>query len=128
MADEQKMVLVVDDDPDTRTFLTSVLEDNGYSTIEAENGEEALAKVKDSPPNLISLDMSMPEKSGVAVYRTVKQDEQLKSIPIIIITGVSREFENFISSRKKVPPPDGYIEKPVDPEPFIAMVKKLLGD
>jgi CheY-like chemotaxis protein len=74
MTDSPKTVLVVDDDPDTRTFLTSVLQDNGYNTVEAENGEEALAKVKSSPPDLISLDMSMPEKSGVAVYRTMKQN------------------------------------------------------
>ena len=127
MADNSKTILVVDDDPDARTFLTSVLQDNGYTAEEAEDGEKAIEKIKAAAPALICLDMSMPEKSGVAVYRFVKQSDDLKGIPVIIITGVSREFEQFISTRKKVPPPEGYIEKPVEADSFIALIKKLLG-
>jgi CheY-like chemotaxis protein len=127
MTDQTKTVLVVDDDPDAREFLTTVLHDNGFATTTAEDGAEALNKIEQEPPDLVALDITMPEKSGVAVYRKLKQDEQLKAIPVIIITGVSEDFEKFISTRRHVPPPEGYIAKPVDHEQFLTMVRDLLG-
>ncbi|MHC4219543.1 MAG: response regulator [Planctomycetota bacterium] len=126
MSHDAKRVLVVDDDPDARDFLTTVLNDNGISTTTAEDGAEALAKIEQEPPDLVALDITMPEKSGVAVYRKLKQDDELKSIPVVIITGVSDEFEKFISTRRQVPPPEGYISKPVDHEQFMALVRELL--
>jgi CheY-like chemotaxis protein len=127
MTNDAKTVLVVDDDPDAREFLTTVLNDNGIATTTAEDGVEALKMIEQDPPDLVALDITMPEKSGVAVYRKLKQDDQLKTIPVIIITGVSDEFEKFISTRRQVPPPEGYISKPVDHEQFISMVTDLLA-
>jgi CheY-like chemotaxis protein len=127
MAEDTKTILVVDDDPDTLTYLTTVLEDNGFATISAKDGSEALQRIEEKPPDLVTLDIAMPEKSGVAVYRTLKQDERLKKIPVIITTGISDEFEKFISSRRQVPPPEGYVTKPVDSEQFVNMVKNLLA-
>lgn len=127
MAENAKTILVVDDEPDTRTYLTTVLEDNGFATVAAADGAEALKKVEESRPDLIALDISMPEKSGVAVYRTLKEDDGLKSIPVIIITGVSDDFEKFISTRRQVPPPEGYISKPVDVEQLLGKVNELLA-
>ena len=127
MTGEKKTVLVVDDDPDSRTFLTTVLQDNGFATATAQDGKEALASIERQAPSLVALDISMPEKSGVSVYRTLKEGEGTRSIPVIIITGVSEEFEKFISSRRTVPPPDGYISKPVEAETFLKMVRGLTG-
>jgi CheY-like chemotaxis protein len=127
MADDAKTVLVVDDDPDARDFLTTVLEDNGYGTVTANDGAEAIAAIEQSKPDLVLLDITMPEKSGVAVYRKLKEDDQLKAIPVIIVTGMSDEFEKFISTRRQVPPPEGYISKPVDHEQFLSMVKEQIG-
>ena len=127
MAESAKTILVVDDDPDAVTYLRTVLEDNGYATVAAKDGAEALQKVEESPPDLVALDITMPEKSGVAVYRALKEDNRHQSIPVIIITGVSEDFKKFISTRRQVPPPDGYISKPVDSEQLVSMVKELLG-
>ena len=127
MADDAKTVLVVDDDPDAREFLTTVLQDNGFATTTANDGTEAIAMVEQAPPDLVALDITMPEKSGVAVYRRLKEDDQLKAIPVIVVTGISDDFKQFISSRRQVPPPEGYISKPVDHEQFLKMVKGLLG-
>ena len=127
MADEMKTVLVVDDEPDARDYLTTVLEDNGFATVIAKDGSDAIAKLEEATPDLISLDITMPEKSGVSVYRKLKEDERLKNIPVIIITGVSDEFQKFISTRRQVPPPDGYISKPVDADAFMKMVGELIG-
>lgn len=126
MPEEKKTILVIDDEPDTRMYLTSLLEDNGYSTETAKDGEEGLAKVKESVPNLITLDVTMPEKSGVRFYRDMRENEQWKGIPIIFITGVSKDFERFISTRSKVPPPDGFLSKPIDQAELLAMVKRLV--
>ena len=127
MADEKKTVLVVDDEPDARDYLTTVLEDNGFATVIAKDGTEAIARLEEAVPDLVSLDITMPEKSGVSVYRKLREDEQLKSVPVIIITGVSDEFQKFISTRRQVPAPDGYISKPVDAEAFVKMVTDLIG-
>lgn len=125
MPDEKKTILVIDDEPDTLVYITSLLEDNGYDTVTAKDGEEGLAKVKESPPNLVTLDITMPERSGVRFYRDLKESEQWKHIPIIIITGVSRDFEKFISTRKQVPPPDGFLSKPIDQAELLRLVKQL---
>jgi CheY-like chemotaxis protein len=127
MAEEKKTILVVDDEPDTLAFLTTVLEDNGFQTLSAADGNEALRRIEEKMPDLIALDITMPEKSGVSVYRTVKGNEKLKDIPVIIVTGISEDFQKFISSRRQVPPPEGYISKPVVPEELVDMVNRLLA-
>jgi CheY-like chemotaxis protein len=127
MADRTKTVLVVDDDPDARQFLTTVLQDNGFAATTAKDGTEAIAMIEQSAPDLVALDITMPEKSGVAVYRRLKEDEQLKRIPVIIVTGISDDFKKFISTRRQVPPPEGYISKPVDHAEFLRMVREFLG-
>ena len=122
-----KKILVVDDEPDIVTYLTSVLKDAGYETLEAANGEEAWAQIQKARPDLITLDITMPEMTGVKTYRKLKEDESLKAIPVVIVTGVTHDFKQFISTRTQVPPPEGYLEKPVKPEELISEVKRLLG-
>lgn len=124
---DRKTILIVDDEPDTLTFFSSLLRDNGYETITAENGDEALAKVRDTRPDLITLDITMPESSGVRCYRELRQSAEFRSIPVIVITGISEDFRGFISSRKQVPPPDGYLSKPVDEQELVGMIGRLLA-
>jgi len=127
MAENPKTILVVDDDPDARTYMTTLLEDNGYATVAAKDGTDALGKIEAQAPDLVTLDIAMPETSGVAVYRALKENEQLRSVPVIIITGISDDFRKFISTRRHVPPPEGYVSKPVDSEQLLGMVRELLG-
>jgi len=125
MTSDKKTVLVVDDEPDTLAFLTTLLEDNGFATVTALNGEEAIAAVRTDRPDLISLDITMPEKSGVRFFREMKESEETRDIPIIIVTGVTGGFEQFISTRKQVPPPEGFIPKPIDKEKFVELTRQL---
>ena len=120
-----KTILVVDDEPDVRTYLSTLLEDHGYSTTQAKDGEEALAKLKADAPALITLDISMPEKSGVKLYREIKEDPRWNKIPVIIVTGVSEDFQKFITTRRQVPPPEGYLSKPIDQEEILELISKL---
>ena len=125
MADAKKTVLIIDDEPDTLTYFASLLEDNGYEIVTAIDGEEGLSKLRASIPDLVTLDISMPEKSGVKMFREMKDSDRWKDIPVIIITGISEDFRRFISTRKQVPPPDGYLSKPIDKEELLKMVSKL---
>jgi CheY-like chemotaxis protein len=122
-----KKILVVDDEADIVTYLKTLFEDNGYAVIAAVNGVEAMEKTKKEAPDLITLDMSMPEQSGVRTYRDLKDDATLKKIPVIMITGVTGGFKDFIHGRKQVPPPEGFIQKPIDAVELIKMVKGLIG-
>ena len=123
----QKTILIVDDEQDLLVFFSTLLEDNGYRAITASDGVEAMDRVRKENPDLVTLDINMPNQTGVKVYRELKETEELKKIPVVIVTGVDSEFKRFISTRRQVPPPEGYLEKPLKPEDLLAMVKRLIG-
>lgn len=125
MPSEKKTILIIDDEPDVLDYLTALLEDNGYATVTAKDGLDGLTKVKQIMPSLVTLDITMPEKSGVGFYREMKESDEYKDIPIVMITGISKDFEKFISSRRRVPPPEGYISKPIDREQVLSLIGKL---
>jgi DNA-binding response OmpR family regulator len=121
----RKKILIVDDEEDIRTYLSTLLADQGFETLLAKDGDEAWKQVEANSPDLISLDISMPQKSGIKFYREMKADDRWKKIPIIIVTGVSEDMRNFLSSRHQVPPPEGYLAKPISPEEILALICKL---
>ena len=126
-ATQRPCILIVDDDPDVASYLETLFSDNGYHPITASGGDEGLELARQQQPDLICLDISMPPPTGVRVYRTLREEPELKGIPVVMITGVEREFEGFIKTRRQVPPPDGYHRKPFDPEEVLATVREVLG-
>ncbi|MFH1742496.1 MAG: response regulator [bacterium] len=128
----KKLILVVDDEPDAVTYLTTLFQDHGYATQSAKDGNEGMAKIQQKKPDLVTLDISMPEKSGIKLYREIKENPKLADIPVLVITGVTGyggspdDFEKFLSSRKHVPPPEGFIGKPFDRDQLLENIKQLL--
>lgn len=125
-----KKVLIVDDEPVAIEFASVVLEENGYIPIGAADGIEGLEKVKTEKPDLILLDIMLPGKGGIAMYRDLRKDEETKDIPVIIITGVARgkQFEErMMRQDPDIPLPDGYIEKPMKAEVVLKLVNELLS-
>ena len=128
-----KKVLVVDDDPDVRLFNVTVVEENGYTPLEAPNGEEGLKILKEEKPDLVTLDVLMPRQSGIRLYRELKTDKSLKDIKVILLSGIAEK--TFLRSQKAltefggedIPAPEIYLEKPVEPEELAAAIKKFLG-
>jgi len=128
-----KKVLVVDDDPDVRSFVITVLDENQYIPLVAKDGVEGFEMIEKDPPDLVILDVLMPRGSGIRLYHKLKTTEKYKQIPIIMFTGIA--LNSFLKSQKvldefkgeKVPEPDIYLEKPVDPEEMAAAVKKIIG-
>lgn len=127
MTESPKRILVVDDEPDTVTFLTTFLQDNGFEVTSAYDGKQCLKKAKEEQPDLITLDITMPEESGVRAFRNIRETEETKDIPVIIITGVSTDFKKFIHTRKHIQAPEGYMEKPIDQSELLAKINEILG-
>jgi CheY-like chemotaxis protein len=123
----QKTILVVEDEPDQMAYLDTLLKDRGFAVITAADGREGFEKAKANHPDLITLDISMPEESGVRMFRDLQGDPATASIPVIIITGVTHDFKRFIETRKQVHPPAGYFDKPPDREKLLAKINELLG-
>jgi CheY-like chemotaxis protein len=136
MAESQnakKKILVVDDEPHVVIYLETLLQDNGYVTASASNGKQAMERIEEDRPDLVCLDVSMPEQSGVRCYRNIKENPELSSIPVVIVTAVTyyggdpEPFKRFLSTRKQVPPPDGYLSKPIDKQEFLDTIAKILA-
>jgi len=117
-------ILVVDDEPDALTFLSTVLEDNGAEVLQATDGEQALEIARRERPDLITLDLSMPGKSGVVAFGELRKEDELNETPVCIITG-RPEMRELIYQRT-TRPPEGYLEKPVDENTLLRNVRKIL--
>jgi CheY-like chemotaxis protein len=123
---ESKKILIIDDEEDVRTYLSTFFSDNGLNAISAVDGKEGVQKAIEEKPDIITLDVSMPEESGVKALRELQNNEGTKNIPVIIVTGVSADIKRFIESRKQVHPPEGFFEKPIDRDKLLKKVKELL--
>jgi DNA-binding response OmpR family regulator len=121
-----KKILVVDDEPDVVSYLSTLLEDNGFHVITAVNGKDGLEKAKAEHPDLVLLDISMPEESGVRMFRNLQDDTETSEMPVIMVTGVSHDFKHFIETRKQVHPPAGYFDKPPDRDQLLAKIHEIL--
>ncbi len=147
-----KTVLVVDDDDNTRRFLTVALEENGYTAVTAADGEEGYLKIQESKPDLILLDVMMPKKTGFSLFKQIRRQEDFKDIPVIMLTGVAGVLEEdeaqaegdtfespFDSLREGlrrgiakmreegIIRPEQFIDKPIDPEELIEAVREIIG-
>ncbi len=124
----KKTVLVVDDEADVRNFLKAALIEAGFNVILAEDGNIALDQVKKQIPDLISLDLVMPQKSGAKFYRELSKNKEWKKIPVIIVTGHARDDLGKSDLKElTMSGPGIYLEKPVKPANYIAAIKKILG-
>ena len=115
-------ILVVDDSPTERYFLTDILIKNGFSVSTAENGEEALLKIKADKPQLILMDIVMPGQNGFQVTRAITKDPDTQDVPIIICTSKGQETDRIWGLRQGA---RDYIVKPVDPQELLAKIAAL---
>jgi CheY-like chemotaxis protein len=124
----KQTILIIEDEPDVTTYLSTILDDNGYKVETASDGVEAMRKIRTLRPDLISLDISLPTKTGVNIYCELKEDPQLSSIPVVMVTGIQQDFETYIHSQKNLPPPDGFLSKPFLVDELLKVIAKLLSN
>jgi CheY-like chemotaxis protein len=128
---EEKTILVVDDEPDIVLFLETALDDAGFQVVTAGDGQEALARLGEQAPDLISLDLVMPKKSGIRFMRELQRNPEWARIPILIVTGHARDdlgqkdLQEMLADTT-ISGPETYLEKPLRPEAFIAAVCRIL--
>jgi len=122
-----KKILVVDDEPDVVAYVERFLEDRGFDVISASDGKQGFAKAKAELPDLIVLDIVMPKDTGVRMYRDLYEDAETRHIPVVMLTGIAHEFKRFISSRRQVPAPAGYFEKPADLNKMLERIEEILS-
>ena len=127
----EKKILVVDDEPDIRNFLTTCIQDAGFMVDSAVDGQDALEKLEKEIPDLMTLDMVMPRKSGIELIRTLRKNEKWSKLPVIVITAHARNefasediksFNAFTSGLK----PRRTIEKPVTPKVLLNTICQIL--
>ena len=116
-----KKILIIDDDPIVLRYLESLFGDNGYETHKATNGIEASNVVEKVKPDLITLDLEMPEQWGPRFYRRLTKNKLLKDIPVIVISGLS-------GSKYSIPKAAAHLNKPFDPDQLLQLVRNQIGE
>jgi len=129
---EDKTVLVVDDEPDVRNYLSTLLRDAGFQVVTAPDGDEAMRIIREKKPDFISLDLVMPRKSGHRLLYELRKDRDLSRIPVLIITAHARDelgkgdLADLLANRI-LAGPGAYLEKPVRPMDYVRCVQRALG-
>lgn len=115
-------ILIVDDSPTERYFLTDILVKNGFSVSTAENGEDALLKIKADKPQLILMDVVMPGQNGFQITRAISRDPETQDIPVIMCTSKNQETDRIWGLRQGA---RDYLVKPIDPQELLAKIAAL---
>ncbi len=125
-------IMVIDDEPDIRTYLMAILEDNGYETCSIEESEPIGKAVIEMKPDLIILDIMMPGRSGLSIYKELRTNDAVKNIPVALFSAMSpgRDFTrdeiNKLVKDNRISLPEGFIEKPIKVPALLAIVEKIL--
>ena len=120
---KRPLILAVDDFPDNLDVLTFRLQTQGYDVITAPDGRSAIAMVGETRPDLVLLDVMMPDMSGIDVVRHLKADPTLRAIPILLLTALS-DVQDVVHGLDAGA--DDYVTKPVDRATLVARVRSLL--
>lgn len=126
-----KKILIIEDEPDIITYYKAILEDHGHTIFTANNAEEGMNKLNESRPDLILLDLLMPNKTGIKLFSELKKESgPFSDIPIILATGIKDEMggdhKKFFEGLR-VRKPDAYLEKPIEPADLLKTVNEVLG-
>ncbi len=119
-----KTVLIVEDNELNMKLFRDLLDAHGYNTIETRDGKEALSLARHHHPDLVIMDIQLPEVSGLEVTKWMKEDESLKSIPVVAVTAFAMkgDEEKILNGGC-----EAYIAKPISVTSFLETVKKFLG-
>jgi len=123
-----KKILVIDDEKDMRVYLSTLLRKAGYEIESASNGDDGLEKAAIFLPDLITLDILMPKKSGVKAYTELRTSPSTKEIPIIILTGLAQQEDFFSAELGSIRKPEAIFDKPIERDSFVKRIKEVLGE
>ncbi len=128
---ERERVLVIEVEPEMRIFLSNLLDTGGFEPVVLESAIEELNGFRKADISLIILDAMMPKAGSIQIYRNIKHDEELKNVPIIILSNIDRKtFFHYLKVQNSrygqgVPEPNAYLEKPPETEHLLGLVRML---
>ena len=121
---DKKKILIADDELNIRSLVSRML-GKDYIVIEATNGEEAIDIAKRQEPDLILMDLMMPQMDGYTACSSIKTDQATKGIPVVMLTGVTHELNKSFAREMGA---DGYLSKPFSADELLRQVKQVLGE
>ena len=125
MNDKIKNILCIEDEPEMIDLIRIILNRHGFDVQGADGGREGLEKVRKNPPDLVLLDLMMPDIDGWEVYQQIKADEKTRDIPVIIITAKAQNIDKVLGLH--IAKVDDYISKPFSPQDLLLSVQKVFG-
>jgi DNA-binding response OmpR family regulator len=125
MAEEPKRVVCIEDEPEMIDLVQLILGRRGFDVIGANGGIEGLETVRREKPDLVLLDLMMPDMDGWEVYQQIKADEELREIPVVVVTAKAQSIDKVLGLH--IAKVDDYITKPFGPQELLASVEKILG-
>jgi DNA-binding response OmpR family regulator len=125
MASEQLRVVCIEDEPEMIDLVRLILGRRGFLVIGANGGIEGLQAVQQEKPDLVLLDLMMPDMDGWEVYQQMKADPELKDIPVVVVTAKAQSIDKVLGLH--IAKVDDYITKPFGPQELLESVEKILG-
>lgn len=125
MAEERKQVVCIEDEPEMIDLVRLILGRKGFELIGAVGGREGLETVRRVKPDLVLLDLMMPDMDGWEVYQQMKADDELKDIPVIVVTAKAQSIDKVLGLH--IAKVDDYVTKPFGPQELLESVNKVLG-
>ena len=120
-----KMIVHIEDEPEMVDLVKLILGRKGYQVIGATGGQEGLDVIREHIPDLILLDLMMPDVEGWDVYQQVRADEALKNIPVIVVTAKAQNIDKVLGLH--IAKVDDYISKPFSPQELVDSIEKVLS-
>jgi len=125
MAEEKKVVVCIEDEPEMIDLVKLILGRKGFDLVGAVGGREGLETVRRLKPDLVLLDLMMPDMDGWEVYQQMKADEELKDIPVVVVTAKAQSIDKVLGLH--IAKVDDYVTKPFGPQELLQSVRKVLG-
>lgn len=121
----KRRVLCIEDEPEMIDLIRLILERKGFEVMGAVGGEEGLAAIKREKPDLILLDLMMPDVDGWEVYRQMKADKELAKIPVIVVTAKAQSIDKVLGLH--IAKVEDYVTKPFGPQELLESVERILA-
>ncbi|OQX61854.1 MAG: two-component system response regulator [Anaerolinea sp. 4484_236] len=120
-----KRILCIEDEPEMIDLIRLILSRRGFEVDGADGGIEGLKMIRNNPPDLVLLDLMMPDMDGWEVYQQMKADEKTSNIPVIVVTAKAQNIDKVLGLH--IAKVDDYISKPFSPQALLDSVEKVLG-
>lgn len=125
-----RTALIIDDEPDITTYHGTLLSDNGWTVETANSADDGLALAQAKPPDVVLLDVMMPNRGGLSTLVALRKDPRTKDVPVVLVTGVqdtlTSDFESFLK-RIRSYHPDAFVEKPVEAAELLSTLDRVTG-